>query len=233
MISEHIESLGVELECGALTTTFDTVSTKFSKWGLSKNLRKEFDGSIKREQSWTWKHHSQELTFWSDKLLDLKHFLSWTYKAGDVRTNNSCGFHIHVKFKNHAEALYYFARREIINKFHTMYSNKFKDNQKYISRFSNKYSKKNTKTTRELLQTYVYGYNSRYSSVNFISTQKHRTYVEIDNTTYPYPGTLEFRLFPYQESADEAYKTILWFVKTLEVLMFDFDKSDFWIQVYF
>ena len=232
MISEYIESIGVELEGGMKYSTFKNLQKKFKKWNLDSNLASSFDVSIKRDFSWPAEHSANELKFWSDKLIDIKHFLDWAYTFGDVKTNYSCGFHLHVKFKNHVNSVYLWTKQVTINKFHSAYIEHYKNNQKYMARLHNRYCKKNTLNNRRLLEYYVYGNGERYYSVNLISTTKHAEIKLKDGVMTKYPGTLEFRLFPYQTDSKEAYDTIKWFVKTVDEIMKSYAERDFWIQIF-
>lgn len=232
MISQWVKTLGVELEGGMLSSSYSKISRIFKKWNLDNNVSSSYDGSIRRTSDWGTTLVSNELKFWAENLIDIKHFLDWAYKVGNVKTNSSCGFHLHVMFVDHPYTLFSFARKEVVKQFHDAYIEKFHDNPKYLSRLENHYSKRNNFSNRFLIESMTKGYGDRYVSVNFCSVAKHSTQVEISGRFVRYPGTLEFRVFPYQETSKEAYETVKWLIKTIDDILNRHKDDSFWVQVY-
>ena len=232
MISEHIVSLGIELEGGMKPNTRSIIETKFSKWGLNLNVAESGDGSVHRSYDWPASLVTTELKFFAEKLIDIKHFLEWSYKYGDVRTNSSCGMHVHVMFTNHSYTLFALARQPVMRDFHNKYREHFKDNQKYLGRLSNRFCKENNLSTGRLVQSMVHSNYERYYSVNFASTRKHSVLNIEQGKTIRSPGTLEIRVLPGQDTAKEAYSSILWLVEALEDIIRTYVNYRVWIKIF-
>jgi len=197
MISNHINSLGVELECGM--NYEDT--KKLKDWAklaeLSNYMEIDGDGSVNVPEK---DDSSLEIRFWNKDLDKVLSFLKLAYAECNASTNNTCGFHLHVKVSDFGILTY----ESCFSRFLRLYRKHYKLKPKYMGRLMNRYCR-----ARILKQDFVIdqlegrGYDEdRYCAINFRSLDKH--------------DTIEFRIFPHQSTYIEAKSTILWFIDTIE-----------------
>lgn len=224
MISKVVESIGIELECGITTKGANRLVDRFSKWPIGANLNIGSDISVKVNRNPGLSIlDNREIRFYSDKWVDIKHFLKWAYEYG-AKTDSSCGFHLHVEFVNHEFTLLSLAEKKFVSDFLHEYLvtfSSFEQHEKYLSRLSNKYSKRNTESSATLKRIVFDGdWSDRRVAVNFSSVNKHkRQIVTKTGRSTMMLGTLEFRVFPNQNSAEEAITTVTWLVDVLDKLV--------------
>ncbi|MEM0142629.1 MAG: amidoligase family protein [Candidatus Parvarchaeum sp.] len=197
MISESIASLGYELECGVSSEKrFQKVKDKYATMTYGR------DGSVWVEQELEdipldfgdHINRSAEITYWSEKKEEIYTSLKDLF-AIPVKTNNSCGFHIHVKFVNLKLGSYMTSTLNFQKHFMEQYNETFKST-KYRSRLENQYSRFTQYDAVRVIEQYFTAYRngSRYWAINLNS--------------FPIRKTVEFRIFPYPYNAEEAKKMI-------------------------
>lgn len=216
-LSPGVASAGIEFECGISDFQFRKVETFFGRWRLGSHILNGSDGSVLVEKplSFTtdpkyrnWRPNA-EIAFWSDKKIDLTHFLEYMNKAG-ARTNRSCGMHVHFKFDDMARAIAVFASCTVRNRFTEMYT-KFANEQtgvfheRLIDRLHSRYAITgcdNTIVKQQLIAS-THHDMSRYRQINLASL--HRTH------------TIEVRILPGIEYPDNKTQ-VLWLIKTMSQL---------------
>lgn len=196
-ITANIESIGFEAEGGINQREYDNLRNEIQSNGLSGHFQVKHDGTVSvsdREIS------GREYNYWSGDLLKIKKFLKLLYKHG-FKSNSSCGFHIHVRFANNKKAVSYFSFEKFVSMFMRKYTKDFKESQKYIARKTNHYC--SSRGISDNVKRQLKGGGSRYSAINLLSLQEEQ-------------NTIEFRIFPHQDSYEESIETISWLLITLE-----------------
>jgi hypothetical protein len=224
MISENIASIGVELEGWRETSlNKDDVHAIRTAVKYPSNTSVGSDGSIrycKKDKDDEGRFiepsiaadncDTFEIRYWSTDLTDIRNFLRHCYKVTKVKTNASCGFHIHVRFADMDKALAIFSHYTQTVKFLTIFNETFGNIPKYESRLRNMYcnqvrlDKERTVLKRQLEGEHDY----RYRPINLAAYKAH--------------GTIEFRMMPFAEDEDEAMKMIHFTVDTIEQLIKEF-----------
>lgn len=200
MISTHIESIGIELECGI---PGDSDDANLFERELSACFGDHFtssgDGSVNVPHCC-----DRELKFWDANLLEVSRFLHACYPT--IKTNTSCGFHVHVRFKDRS-----LAKLFSFNQSYQLFIDLYKEHAESLPRRTSTYLKRLTNHYCDgcyikgdiLEQLSAHGKcNERYHAINLNSMNIH--------------GTLEFRVLPHQLSASEAMGSINWLVATIE-----------------
>ncbi len=106
---------------------------------------------------------------------------------------------LHVRFTD-AELFKLFSYWQVYSVFIGKYKKDFGSVKKYQNRLDNSYSH-DYSGNDELVKGYE-GASGKYWAINFGSIHEH--------------NTLEFRLFPHQDSAEEAKNTMSWIVELFE-----------------
>jgi len=197
VISEHIISLGVELECGVPTT--EGCSKISEKYENDPKFKEKHDGSVSVPDC-----IDREYTYYSDNIDDVFSFLRYMYNEIGVRTNSTCGFHIHVKF-NDMRLARLFGFRYPYMTFIKQYKEwaEQQEAEKYKNRLTNKYCIARYSSRKALKQFTTYKKTkARYSAINLNSLNIHKT--------------LEIRILPHQKSYDEAIQSIKWLISAIE-----------------
>jgi hypothetical protein len=218
-INSVIESAGIEYECGLPYKKYKRVVNFFTKWNLANRLLYERDGSVSvppkntnthdffnhREMYGDWRYNA-EVAFWSDKKIDLNHFLSYMNKIGST-TNDSCGMHVHFKFKDMAKATAVFASctaRRQFNDLFIQYANTQpeENSRRLLGRLTNHMCRPSCDQTiiENQLKSNSRKPSSRYYSVNLAALYSH--------------GTIEIRLLP---GVDWPYnkENLNWLIKAV------------------
>jgi hypothetical protein len=197
MISDHIQSLGIELECGMDDDGVSKLEKAMRVRNLSSYLEVDGDSSVNVPDK---DASDLEIRFWNADLKNVLAFLKAAYVDCGAKTNSTCGFHVHVKIDDFGLLTY----ETCFSRFLRLYRKHYALNSKYISRLSNHYCK-----TRGLNQQFVSdllsgndNHDNRYFAINFLSIKQH--------------DTIEFRIFPNQSTYTEAKSTINWFIQTIE-----------------
>jgi len=201
-ISKTINSIGLEVECGIDYEELDKLKDWIHGEGLDSHFESEDDGSVRVTSR---EYRSAELKFWHSNLDIVKKFMDYLYNECKIKTNKTCGLHIHIKMNddNYAKLSYLSVVRQFIDK----YTHKFRFRRKYITRLVNRNCR--DLNHQDILdnQTEIHDrYDGmRYYVVNFISLNVH--------------NSLEFRILPNQVSYSEFEKTIKWFINTLDEIL--------------
>lgn len=212
-INSVVESAGIEFECGINNRKYRNVEKFFDKWHLKDRLMSGRDPSVavyepgREIQDRDWRA-SAEIAFWSDKKIDLIHFLQYMGKAG-ARTNDTCGMHVHVKFKNMARGVAVFASCAVRQRFDEMYvayANTIPEYTRlFMRRMTTHYSDATCSQSiiKQQLKANTHYDQSRYHQVNLAAL--YRT------------GTVEFRILPGMEWPLNK-QNFLWLMSTVEKL---------------
>jgi len=214
MISNEISSLGIELECGFLRNYKSYILENVKD---SRNVVFAYDGSVYVPKPIEIGNYEEvgefqtgaEIKYYSNSKKDLNDFVQAVYEHGKAKTNDSCGFHLHVIFKDMDKWVKLLSNKNIQRAFYREFRKEFKGNTKYLRRLRNRYCKKRfdeNSVIRSLNNYYNWDNNSvgRYYGINLSALRKH--------------GTIEFRLLPHQETFQEANRTLDWFVSTIKKL---------------
>jgi len=199
MISKHIVSLGVEAEGGINEDGLKEVIKGLEKKGLRHLFEIHYDGSVYVSDM---DYSDREFNFHSSELKDIRFFLKLLFGAG-FKANSTCGFHIHARMVNDLPKL--FSYKHFYEKFLDLYRSRYRFNQKYLRRLHNSYCYADYdeyKIYRQLASRKKC--SERYTAINLNSLNLH--------------GTLEFRIFPRQESLLEAMSTIRFVINAVEKL---------------
>lgn len=202
-LPNSLASIGVELECVLPEAVVAHVDAFVM--GSQRGAR-HGDPSIRVPQRG---QVSREYLFWSTSLPEVKQWLSTLYTAG-VRTNDSCGFHVHVRPQ--PDRLWAFATRFYWDGFLTSYrewaqthpSGRRETYQNRIRRGS--YSEA-FPWTRGRISNELTSERAEYSAINLSSLVRHGI------------GAVEHRLLPGQVTAEEAGQSLDWLVSTVHRLI--------------
>ena len=208
MITKNIESIGLEFEGGIDYYDLDRLKSWLRDKGWLNRFKVDTDGSVyvgNKEFS------DAELKFWHSSMNKIFEFTDYLYNKCDFKTNESCGLHVHVKFKDCNKALSLMSFKPFWNDFLDVYV-KFakswlseKRKKKYLRRLDNGYclAKYREKDVVEQIKGY-YRCSSRYRAINLNSFKRFKT--------------IEFRILPNQDDFEEFKVTITWFVKVIDKL---------------
>ncbi len=196
---EGVVSVGVELECLVPNGHVQTVD----RWVSScPNGRVTADGSIERESG----YQTREYTFYSQNLTEVKTWLSTMFGAGRVKTNESCGMHVHVKPT--AALRWVYATRHYWQGFASAYD-AFAERQErradYRERTAAYYCRRH-RWGRSYIRGLIEGNEERYTEINLQSLIKHGF------------GTIEHRILPGARSGAEATGAVDWLTHTASAL---------------
>jgi hypothetical protein len=204
----HIESVGVELEGGVPRTAVERVRTKLYKLELDHRFEWGFDGSVHVPKPFfvegEWDDDA-ELRFWVEtyRIEILFDFVETLWKYG-FRQNRTCGNHIHLKFYNNLTTLSLIFNEKFVKEFEKKYMIYARARgQKYVDRIENSYCR--FYEFHHFPAALHHYQRSRYHAVNFVSVDEQET--------------LEVRILPYAESAEEYIENVVWLLKTVDKLV--------------
>ena len=187
-----IESFGVELESVVPTSIVHSADSFVSRCDRAVV---ETDGSINYGPGFT----GREYTFWSTSIAEVSAWLSTLY-AGGLRTNSSCGFHVHVKPQ--AGRRWVAATRFYWDSFASAY-------HAWARTQPSKFAERETSHwcaiqpwTRTRVADLLESTDNRYTAINLSSLVRHSF------------GTIEHRILPYQATAVEAQRSLRWLLTT-------------------
>ena len=193
-----VKSIGVEVECGCYKKHLHEILLSFP------NVKIGEDGSVNVEPvddniEDVWKRNV-EIKFWSDNLDDLFRFLDYCWNKAGIVQNETCGNHVHVRFHNFVPFWfspfpYYFLRK---------YRNRYAKNKKYMLRLKNSYCRSYRYDNEKIVRMLNGDCESseRYKFINYLSYPKH--------------GTIEFRVMPHADSAEEHKMQVLFILDVIE-----------------
>ena len=188
-----VESVGVELECGIKYNNKDwdkdANSVVDSLKGRIKN-HKDFyvtgDGSVKVDNC-----HNCEFKY-HGRMEDVKKWLKIMYEEKKVKTNKTCGFHIHLKFNEGIAPIV--SSRSFWDMLKKEYKKKYSGNRKYMRRINN--------------------YHSQF---NYYSITDHESAIDIECLREN--KTIEIRIMPHQENYVESWETLDWTVRVVNTIV--------------
>jgi hypothetical protein len=187
-----IESFGVEFECVVPTHLAGRADSFVERCNRAVPGS---DGSINYGPGFT----GREYTFWSTSIAEVSAWLSTLYGAG-IRTNSSCGFHVHVKPV--AGRRWVAATRFYWDGFGAAYATWARQQPAKFWERVNDHWCAFRPWTRSTVADLLENTDNRYTAINLSSLVRHRY------------GTIEHRILPYQTSASEAERSLRWLLNT-------------------
>jgi hypothetical protein len=194
-----IKSVGAEFEGGICSESIETLEDYYDR----SRLEVGYDGSVNVYRPdnihcrWI---NDVEIRYWTEDPAELIQFAKDLWDLG-FRQNRTCGNHLHFMFRNNELAIMFLMKYENIRKFQHYYAKKYKNNEKYIQRFRNNYSKA-VISFRDVLNNF---YGDRYYSFNVLSYWENETF--------------EIRLPPFSESWIEWSEMLIFTIRTLEYIL--------------
>jgi hypothetical protein len=197
---KHIMSVGFELEGGINKSALRALQRHAAANRLDNHYSYGEERNIRvRSRSIS----NVEIRLWSDRFHMLADFLGFAYNECGFATNDTCGFHVHMKFGDMAGAASLFSSPSVNREFLDLYSQKFPD-AKYQDRIYNSHCSAGNVGPERYIEDYKLICFYKNSAVNI--------------GAYRSNGTIEFRILPHQESAEEAVESLDWIVKTADLL---------------
>lgn len=191
-----IESFGVE---------FESVVPRVSVSRADAFVGNLTRGAVERDGSIDCRGDSvaREYTFWSTSIAEVVDWLRQLYGAG-VRTNSSCGFHVHIKPK--LELLWRYASRAYFQGFEERYRTWAAElPTKFLARATCSWASF-ARWSRSFVRDVIENEAGRYHAINLQSLTKH---------SY---RTVEHRILPNQSSLREAENSLRWILGTASSL---------------
>ena len=190
-----IKAIGWELECGSDYHS-DSIIRAVKKFNL-KDCEVVDDGSVGVDGC---QYCSTEIRLGGDTKSVIDAGVSLMENDYAIQ-NSSCGNHIHVFFTRVSDRKLW-TWRNPQERFIGRYKRDFHENNKYLKRLTESYSRWIGYNLGEAIAG-VKGSNdgSRYRAINMYSLRKH--------------GSVEFRILPYFENAKEARKSIEWLLDAI------------------
>jgi hypothetical protein len=187
-----IQSFGVEFECGVpdeIASAADNFVRRCSR------AYPGHDGSVTFGSGFA----EREYTFWSTSIPEVTAWLSTLYAAG-IRTNSSCGFHVHIRPME--GRLWVPATRYYWDGFGAAYRQWTRTQPaKFWARATDEWCRFQP-WRRSLIESLLETDSDRYTAINLSSLVRHRY------------GTIEHRILPYQANLTEATSSINWLLST-------------------
>jgi hypothetical protein len=198
---KYINSVGVELECMLPNYDWyeDVINTIVNAGFDGTRFDISDDGSVCVNVNGI---SSVELKYWSEDIDELLRFVKFVFSLG-FKQNNSCGNHIHFRFKD--EILGLLTYNSFYEDFIKKYQIKYKDKVKYINRLTNSFCRYDLVNESNILRQ-LSGFGNRYSSINFLSLHEHQK-------------TIEFRILPYVTSFREYKGAFNFVVNTINKII--------------
>ena len=204
-MGRHIVSVGFELEGGMNNHEAFKLRRYVQDNGLDHYYSVKFEPQLQVAGK---QNSNMEVQFHNEELQELLGLLKFAYENCGFATNSSCGFHIHVRFKDMAGAIRVFSSERVIQDFMIRYAREFRD-ERYTRRLGSIYCSQDP-TLYEPREIGRAVYN-KYSPINVGAYIEHQT--------------IEFRIMPNQLSADEAKRSLLWLIRTAEELYDAYHKN--------
>jgi hypothetical protein len=194
-----VKSIGAEFEGGICAESLEDLQ----EWYDTYRLEIGYDGSVIVRKpdnvrcNWL---HDVEIRYWSEDPREMIDFARDLWELG-FRQNETCGNHLHFKFNNNELAIMFLMKLENIKKFQHYYAKKFKNNEKYLARFRNNYSRA------------IITYNDVHSNFNG------NRYFSFNVLSYWENETFEIRLPPYADSWVEWSEMMIFTIRVLEYIL--------------
>ena len=139
-----------------------------------------------------------ELKFMSDDIKEIEEFVKTVWSLG-FKQNETCGNHMHFSFKNNnLYMISLLSSWSFIKHYLSRYISTYKDKEKYMRRLENNYCRV-IKSHDDLIKNIT---EDRYYMINFRAVYKH--------------GTLEIRIMPYADNAEEYLQMLMFNINTIE-----------------
>lgn len=228
---EYIASIGIEVECiTPYASTVEKINEALSNLDVHPNIGS--DCSIDRMNA---RGATREIRMWHSDVSNIKAALELLYAPRsqhgfNIKTNESCGLHIHIAPTAHtqkARALIAALSHEVVyNSFIAAYNKFFSIDMgdgetamlsKYAQR-KNNYFCKTTYNETNISHILKGDPGNRYNAINYASLNRN--------------GTIEIRLMPAADSAEEAYTSIMFVVSAIEKLTAHFEKHQLLLRTH-
>ncbi len=203
----YISSVGVELEGG-----IDERCVRRLRNRYGNRFNYGYDGSVYVRcngpncNSWD---SSAELRFWSRDYDELASFVRDAFYSCRLSQNDTCGNHVHVRFRNHNHIASIVASEEFIRKFASEYRRFAREKgDKYIQRMTSGYCR--LPSSRGDIEAIVL-LRDRYRAVNLVSLVEPQK-------------TVEFRILPYASSYNEYMDNLNWLLSTVDRIIHEVRK---------
>jgi hypothetical protein len=192
-----IYSIGVELECEVPHSQTHALRRFLQSCG--SRVEVHADGSLEPDD---FDNTMQEITFWTTDMLEMQRFFEVMYNEFDVTTNATCGLHVHVKPQESLLDRYY--SRSYWDGFYRAYGDfaAASIRRVYRSRMDSEWCQMAEHCIVETVNP-----PERYRCINLLSLNRHGL------------GTVEHRILPHQESAEEAIASVAWLTQTSSELI--------------
>ena len=203
-ISKHIESIGAEFECGINSSDYRKVDEYIKENNLDRFFSAGGDGSVSVSGK---TDGSAEIRFWNGNLQKFLDFSKVLYEQGKIRTNDSCGCHIHLRFKKDSYAFLSYMPNinEFLKEYEAFSNTKTgKDKDKFLKRL-HQHCCRADMSEADVVWALNRG-GDRYRAVNFCSLWEPQR-------------SVEFRIFPGHDSYEEFKESVDWLIMIVEKLI--------------
>jgi len=213
MIGKYIYSLGLELEGGinsiSLSRFEKEMANEIENFDDHYSVGEDGSVSVGCPQSFPYEYcrywiSNIEIRFWHYDLNTIIYFVKRLW-AHLFRQNHTCGNHMHIRFTNLVYASI-FSLIEAQNMFIDEYKKRYSENSKYLYRLENRYS--TACLDQDCINDNMLNPNgSRYRAINFrsITDKKYKT--------------LEIRIMPYANNANELIDMIMFNIRTIDMII--------------
>ena len=157
----------------------------------------ELSNECDRFFRYSW-YNDVELKFMSDSLDEIREFVETVWSLG-FKQNETCGNHMHFSFNNNnLYMISLLSSWDFVKYYINKYINTYKSKEKYMRRLENNYCRA-IKSHDDLIKNIT---EDRYYMINFRAVYKH--------------STIEIRIMPYADNAEEYIEMLLFNVNTIE-----------------
>jgi len=157
----------------------------------------ELSNKCDRFFRYSW-YNDVELKFMSDDINEIREFVETVWSLG-FRQNESCGNHMHFSFRtNNLYIISLLSSWSFIKYYLSRYIARFCKIEKYMKRLENNYCRV-IKSYDDLIKNIT---EDRYYAINFRAVYKH--------------STIEIRIMPYADNAEEYLQMLMFNVNTIE-----------------
>jgi len=211
---KNITSVGVELEGGMCSYSFDRLMSKLNTdefKEIKRRLETGTDGSVDVDIYCDDEdeYRNLELRTWIEveEIEKLIKFIELLWRHGFVQ-NDSCGNHMHFKFKN-TFYISIFTIYDAVRDYLTAYREKYGGRRKYMRRLTSRYSK-NIESEEDIAINLT---DDRYYAINLLSYFKHGS------------RTLEIRIMPYAHDEHEYIDMLIFNIETIDRIVEKYKDS--------
>lgn len=213
-----VYSIGVEIECG-----FNSLPRRIASF--LRNFYIGTDGSVSVGGR---RYPYEEIKGWFLKSRRKKFYelLREDWAEAEILQNSTCGNHFHLRFHNERgkdcteEVVRKFTKnsywRDFLQRYKRM-AQKREDPSKYLKRIDNGYCR----FSYELNEMWHFeedGIIDRYRAINLAAYDRHKT--------------LEIRILPYADNAEEYIRNLEWLIHTIERVLNKDQPFDFEFELF-